>query len=236
MPNPIPNSGPHPIAASEDASEDSRSGMLVPIILAVIILAALAVTLVHYTYHSDFASGMVLTTRTYAVHRDAPPVAGMQVVGAGAEDSLYVIPDIEIRNHLSMPITVESMSMELVLGDGSTLQCIGAHHNDFDTVFARYPELAGMEKLTGGYPLDRDTQIETGAIAHGNVMVHFPIPLEVWQHRQSAHDRHLLPPAAALHPRPLRPVTLPPFRPFCCTRNKAGVSAGPVVRAPCLLV
>jgi hypothetical protein len=184
MPNPIPDSGLHAIATSEDG--DGQHSLVVSIILALIILSAIAATLVHYTYHKDFATGRILSTTVFPIHIDAPRSGAVQMLGAQASDDVYLLPVVEIANHITLPIFIESLAVDAVLSDGTELHCTGAQAGDFPKMWAAYPDLSRAPEFTGDSPLLRDTQIDPDSSAHGLVMVHFPISREEWQHRRSA--------------------------------------------------
>jgi len=185
MSNPIPDSGSHHIPVSEFEEEESRRSLLVPISLALFVILASAATVVHYTYHKDFASGLIPATIVYPIHSQSN--ASMQVVGAGVQDELYLLPTIELHNHISLPLFIESMSADVTTTDGTTLHCTAAQLSDFTPMYTAYPDLAREVEADGDSPLQRDTRIENdGGTVHGLMMVHFPITEDAWEHRQSA--------------------------------------------------
>ena len=185
MNNPIPDSGSHHIAASEYEDEGSRRSLLVPISLALFVILAVAATVVHYTYHKDFASGMIPSTTVFPIHSESH--AAMQVVGAGDHDDIYLLPIIELHNHISLPLFIESLAADVTTADGTTYHCTAAQVNDFAPMYVMYPELGHDVEATGDSPLQRDTRIDPdGGKVHGLMMVHFPISQDTWDHRQSA--------------------------------------------------
>jgi len=185
MSNPIPDSGSHHIPVSEDEEDGSQRSLMVPILLALFVIAAVAVTLVHYTYHKDFATGVIPSSIVYPIHTEAK--GAMQIVGMGAEDQIYLLPIIEVHNHISLPLFIESLAADVTTTDGTVYHCTDAQVRDFQLMYAAYPELGREVELTGDSPLQRDTRIESeGGMVHGLMMVHFPISQDAWEHRQSA--------------------------------------------------
>jgi hypothetical protein len=185
MRNPIPDSGSHHINAPEFEEEGERHSILVPILLALFVVLAAAGTTAYYTYHKDFAAGTISSTIVYPIHREEK--AAIQVVGTGDVDILYLLPLVQVHDHISLPLFIESLAADVTTADGATYHCTGAQNNDFAPMYAAYPDLAHMVEGTGDRPLQRDTRIENnGGAVHGLMMFHFPISEAAWQHRQSA--------------------------------------------------
>jgi hypothetical protein len=184
MSNPLPDSRSHHIAEFEEEEENQR-GILGPVLFALFAILALTITVIHYTYHKDFATGAIPSTIVYPIHTES--TASNQMVGAGAEDDLYLLPTVELRNHITLPLFIESLAADVTTADGATYHCTAAQENDFTPTYAAYSGLWHAVQVTGDKPLQRDTRIESDdGTAHGLVMVHFPISQDAWQHRQSA--------------------------------------------------
>jgi hypothetical protein len=170
----------------EPEYEESRRNLAVPLALALFVILAVAGTVVHYTYHKDFANGLIPNTIVYPIHMQAA-VGAVQVVGTGASDEVYLLPIVELHNHISLPLFVESMAADVTTADGVTYHCTAAQLNDFAPMYVRYPELAHEVEASGDSPLQRDTRVEPdGGRAHGLIMVHFPLSQDAWEHRLSA--------------------------------------------------
>jgi hypothetical protein len=185
MSNPIPDSEVHGIAGPEDEGEETPRSLLAPILLALFAMLVITATVVHYTYHKDFASGVIPSTVVYPIHTES--TASGQMAGAGVEDNVYLLPTVEVHNHISLPLFIESLAADVTTADGATYHCTAAQEGDFTPMYAAYPELWHAVQITGDSPLQRDTRIESGGgTTHGLVMVHFPISQDAWQHRQSA--------------------------------------------------
>jgi hypothetical protein len=184
MSKPLPDSGSHSIHTSEFEERESHS-ILVPVLLALFVVLLLATAAVYYTYHKDFAAGVIPSTIVYPIHREEK--AAVQVVGTGDVDILYLLPLLQVQDHISLPLFIESLAADVTTADGTTYHCTAAQNNDFAPMYAAYPELAHMVESTGDSPLQRDTRIESnGGAVHGLMMVHFPISQMEWEHRQSA--------------------------------------------------
>lgn len=182
MSNPIPN--PHHINATEFGEEEPRS-LLVPILLALLVVLAVGSTIAYYTHHKSFATGVIPTTIVYPIHIESK--GAIQIVGQGSEDDLYLLPVVEVHNHISLPLFIESLAADVTTADGATYHCTGAQFRDFAVMYAAYPDLGHIVDSTGNSPLQRDTRIENlGGTEHGLVMVHFPISQLAWERRQSA--------------------------------------------------
>jgi hypothetical protein len=186
MNNPIPDHAPHHIPVSEQESDDSRRSLLVPSLLAAIIIAAAIFTLIHSTYHKDPSTGWIVSTTVYPIHSNPPHTGGVQIASARGSDQVYLLPVVEVYNHITLPIFIESLAVDVITSSGDTLHCTAAQPRDFQPMYDLYPDLARSQAASGTPPLLRDTRIEPNGTAHGLVMVHFPISKDDWAHRQSA--------------------------------------------------
>jgi hypothetical protein len=184
MSNPLPDSRTPEFVTSEFDQEGPRRSLMAPVLLALAVVLIAGAALVHYTYHKDFATGEVRATVVYPIHMGS--TATMQVVGPG-DDTLYLLPTLELHNHITLPLFIESLAVDMTAADGTTYHCTAAQLGDFAPMYANYPELARTVEATGDSPLQRDTRIEAGGgAAHGLIMVHFPITQGVWEQRKSA--------------------------------------------------
>ncbi|HEY0308265.1 MAG TPA: hypothetical protein VGB94_08890 [Acidobacteriaceae bacterium] len=186
MTNPIPDHEPHHISISEEEPEDSRKNLLIPALLAAVLIAAAVFILIHYTYHQEPSTGSIVSTTVFPIHTNPARHGGMQLANAHGDDQIYLLPVVEIYNHITLPMFIESLAVDVTTADGETLHCAAAQPGDFQAMYAMYPDLERIQpaKVTG--KLLRDTRIERDGKAYGVVMVHFPISKDAWDHRQSA--------------------------------------------------
>jgi hypothetical protein len=186
MSNPIPHQEQPSIRIAVSAPQESRGSLLVPGLLALLVIAAAALILVHYTYHKDPSTGSISSTMVYPIHTAPRHFGGLQIASDKGSDQVYLLPVVAVDNHITLPIFIESIAADVITADGTTLHCLAAQQSDFKAMYDIYPDLGRSQAAQVNPPLLRDTRIEPKGEAHGLVMVHFPLSKDDWTHRHSA--------------------------------------------------
>lgn len=126
------------------------------------------------------AAGEVQQVWAHAVHTLNTPVDANGVQSAGEVfDQVLVFSQVRIRNQSEQPIVLKDMITNITLEDGIH-SSYAATAVDYDRVFIRYPELAGLRSKT----LLRDTIISPGAVQDGMIICQFHVSPAQWAARK----------------------------------------------------
>lgn len=155
-----------------------------PILVAILVLA-IAGGLIYRTYSHRVVIAAVTHTAVHAIHiiyKKQEQTGSFKVLGGPqSESDLYIIPNVRIENHLTVPLFLEDFTIKMTLADGD-LHTSAIEKNDLETVYASFPEI----KALMGKPLLRDAEIAPGATVEGTVLAQFAIPQSTWDQRKSA--------------------------------------------------
>ncbi len=165
-------------------AQPERRNYAVPILIALVLLGAAGGLL-----YREFAKRVVIAAVTHTTlhpikvtYKRAPQTGGFRVLASQqGESDLYVIPDVRIENHLTVPLFLKDFTITMTLADGE-MRTAAIEKNDLDTVYASFPEI----KPLMGEPLLRETEIAPGQTAEGTLLAQFPVPQSTWDKRLSA--------------------------------------------------
>jgi len=165
-------------------AQPERRNYAVPILIALVLLGTAGGLI-----YREFAKRVVLAavTRTtlhpIKVTYKRPPQTGSfrLLANQQGERDLYVIPDVRIENHLTVPLFLKDFTVTMTLADGQ-MRTAAIEKNDLEIVYASFPEI----KPLMGTPLLRETEIAPGQTAEGTLLAQFAIPESTWDKRQSA--------------------------------------------------
>ena len=173
------------------ASPERRS-FLVPILLAVALLAAAAGLAIHFYPATtvDIAHLHTELLPTHTVFQSNSIVLGP----AQASDVLFVASTIRVDNKLRIPITLDDFSCTFTDPSGAVMTVKASTKPELANQQLSFPAL----KPLAASPLLRDTTIEPGQSAQGTIILSFPFTKEQWDARKSAtiqvdiyHVQHL---------------------------------------------
>lgn len=155
---------------------------LVALALAVIAGAALYFFTPHRIAQVSVTRMSVVPIRT--VFKGSQLVVGgdIKVMGEQAQDDLYVLATVRIKDDLKLPIFIKDLTGTLTEPDGAQLTASAVQRRDLETLYSTYPQL----KQVSAPPLLRETQIQPGGTAEGMVVLHFPVPQKLWDQRSGA--------------------------------------------------
>ncbi len=160
-------------------SQAERRNLFLPITIAVLILAAIAVFLIHRLPHDpDLAITHTATWQAHTIFKSDSIVVGQDK----AQDDLYVLTTLKIDNHLRIPIFLKDFTATLTTADGETLESSAAQKTDLAPLYDTFPNV----KALATPPLTREATVAPGQVAQGMVLLHFPATQDTWDHRKNA--------------------------------------------------
>jgi len=168
-------------------SQPARRNYLLPILIALAILAAATVAVLHYTPHS---TADILVTRT-ALYPSHIVFKNNSIVlnSDNAQDDLYILVTLRITDHLKLPLFLKDFNATLIPSadtGGLPLTSSAIEKPDLANLSLAFPALKKLADAQGAPPLYRDTRIDPGQTAEGYILLHFAGTQPLWDHRQDA--------------------------------------------------
>ena len=168
-------------------SQPARRNLVVPIVLAVAVLVASVLTVLHLTPHST-ADVTVTETSVYPSHLIYKS-SSIVLNSDQAQDDLYILTTLRITNHLRLPIFLKDFRASLDPAPGtanSPLTSSALEKTDAANLFNTLPDLGKFAASQAAQPLYRETRIEPGQTVQGYIVLHFPGTEALWNNRQDA--------------------------------------------------
>lgn len=156
-------------------------------ILAILVLAAVAFAVMHYTPHST-ADARVTRTDVYQSH--VVFKSNSIVLNSDqAQDDLYVLATLRLTDRLRLPLFLKDFQASFNPGSPAEtvqLSTSAIEKPDLANLFASFPALKKVAGAQGTGPLYRETKIDPGQTAEGYIVLHFPGTKDLWDKRQNA--------------------------------------------------
>lgn len=166
-----------------------RRSMLVPILLAVLLLAAAGAWFARVYVHPA-VTGSVSAASVYPVHVEykGPKYQGpaAMVTANQTEDALYVVANVTVQNHSEVPLFLSSFHGGFTLEDGSVMQASLIETTDLPRLLKMFPQLKTLTDATGTQPLQRDQTVAKDASGRGYLVMYYNIPPGIWEKRKAA--------------------------------------------------
>ena len=174
----------------------SATTWIVPVLLAVVVLAALGAFFYKSYIHPGLV-GHIDSVQLFPVHTEYKRPYGA-VGDTQTEDALYVIPRVTVQNTGDLPLFIKDITASITTEDGTEVETGAIYKDDLPRLQAIFPK---MQPMLTGLPLLRESTIPKGAAGTGFVIVSWNIPPSVWEKRKAAevrvdfyhHDRLTLP-------------------------------------------
>jgi len=139
--------------------------------------------------YREFSKRIVIATVTHTtlhpitvVYKKQAQTGGFRVLAnQQGESDLYVIPDVRIENHLTVPLFLKDFTIAMTLTNGE-LRTSPIEKSDLDIVYASFPEIKPLMAT----PLLRETEIAPGQTVEGTMLAQFAVPQSTWDKRLSA--------------------------------------------------
>jgi hypothetical protein len=161
-------------------SQSQQRSFLIPGLVALAIIGGGFGLLAWLTPHraADIAVTHVAAKQFHTVIKSGSIVVGEEQ----AEDDLYVLATVRIKDDLKLPLALSDFTGSLAGPDGTLTDASAIQKNDIDGLYVTFPAL----KPLASAPLLRETEIAPGQTAEGMVLLHFPAAQATWDQRKAA--------------------------------------------------
>jgi hypothetical protein len=168
-----------PVSEPSFAQPERRS-FLVPIVLALVVLALGLLATRHFFPSGNIEIQQVRTEilpTTTSYKSDSIVVAPTETI-----QTLFVVSTLKIDNHLRFPVSLEDFTLTLTDNTGAQLTARALQKNDIPNSELSFPALKPLIPA----PLVRETVIQPGQSAQGTVLFSLTLPASIWNERKSA--------------------------------------------------
>ncbi len=168
-------------------SQPARRNLVIPVVLAIAVLVASVLTVLHFTPHST-ADAAVTHTAVYPSHLVFKSNS-IVLNSDQAQDDLYILTTLRITNHLRLPIFLKDFRASLSPAPGTSngpLTSSAIEKTDLANLFTTLSALGKFAAAQPTQPLYRETRIDPGQTVEGYIVLHFPGPQALWNNRQNA--------------------------------------------------
>ncbi len=177
---------PQPVA-DLTFSQPARRNLLVPILLALAVLAAVTYAVLRLTPHTtaDVAVTHSAVFPSHVVFKSSSIVLNSDQ----AQDDIYILTTLNITNHLHLPLFLKDFHGTFVPGSAAQtlpLTTSAIEKSDLANLFVTFPGLKALADTQGVQPLYREARIDPGQTVQGYVVLHFAGTQELWDKRQNA--------------------------------------------------
>ena len=164
------------------AKSDSGIHPVVAALGAVILVAAIIGGYLWATYKPPVHIGQIESVSTYPIHRELS--TGAALGGLEGQKDIYdeeiVIANVQIKSNTQLPLFLHDAWADVTLADDTVERSTAASTNDYHAVFVAYPTLAPKQTT----PVPRDITMTPGQVINGQLVFHYPITAEQWDHRK----------------------------------------------------
>ena len=162
----------------------ARRNLAVPILSALAALGIALAVLLHYTPHST-ANVTIKNITAYPSHivfRSDSLIVGRDT----AEDTLYLLVNLNIENRRHMPLFIKDFTATLTPADDEPITTGAVEKPDIPNLYTSFPQLKSLADEQAAPLLLRETQIDIGKSVSGLLLLHFPVSQTTWDQRKSA--------------------------------------------------
>lgn len=161
---------------------DSGIHPIFAVIAAIVIAVGLIGGYLWATYKPPVHIGQLVSISTYPIHRELS--TGSALGGLEGQKDVYdeeiVIANVQIRSNTQLPLFLHDMWADVTLSDGTVERSTAANASDYHAVFVAYPTLAPRQTT----PVPRDITMKPGQVIDGQLVFHYPISAQQWDHRK----------------------------------------------------
>ena len=162
-------------------SQSERRSFLVPILIALAVLAIAGAGIYLYMPHrvADLAVTHTAILPTHTEFKTDSRLVGAQTE---SQDDLYVLATVRIDDRLHVPLFISDITGALTTADDAVVTSSAVQKSDLENLYFTFPKL----KPLASAPLVRESTIPPGDHAEGMVLLHFPLTEADWNNRKSA--------------------------------------------------
>ena len=168
-----------------DGGDKRQGNMLVPILVAVILLAALGAWFAKVYLHPEITAkpGPLQAFEYTANYTRGSGI----LVGENQSDVVtYVIADISLRDNTEVPLFLKSIDGTFTMEDGTVMTASAIEKADLPRLAAMFPAMKAKVDAVAPEPLLRESSIGPGATGHGYVIFAYNVPQAIWDKRKAA--------------------------------------------------
>ncbi len=168
-----------------DGGNTQQRGMLVPILVAIVLLAIGGAWFAKVYLHPEVAptAGKVQTFEYTAKYQRG---GGMLVGQDQQEVVTYVIADIALKDNTEVPLFLKTIDGSLTMEDGTVMTANAIEKADLPRLAAMFPGMKPKVDAVAPTPLLRESTIAPGATGHGYVIFAYNVPQSVWDKRKAS--------------------------------------------------
>jgi hypothetical protein len=161
-------------------SQSERRSPLTSILIAAAVLAVIAGLVFYFNPH-DTAKLTLSNTNVVGTRTNFKNDSIVISATPAGQDDLYVLTTLQVDDHLRLPITIDTITATVTTKDGEqTTSAVNV--TDLPAVFGAFPQL----KPLAAPPLVRETVIDPGRSASGQLVFHFSLTKAIYDARTSA--------------------------------------------------
>jgi hypothetical protein len=168
-----------------DGGEAKQRSMLVPILLALVVLAAAGAWFAKVYLHPA-VTGTVDKVTLFPVHTTFKRQTGMMVGADQAEDALYVIAQVTLKDASEVPLFIKDITGTFTTDDDVQVKASAIEKADLPRLAAMYPAMKTAVDAAGPVPLVREGSVPAGQSGSGYVVFIYNVPLAIWEKRKAA--------------------------------------------------
>jgi hypothetical protein len=168
-----------------DGGEEQQRSMLVPILLALLVLAVAGAWFAK-VYLRPAVTGTVDRVELFPVHTVYTRPSGAMVGADQTEDALYVIAKVTLQDHSEVPLFLKDITGTFTTADDLEVQASAIEKADLPRLAAMFPKMKPAFDATGPAPLARESSVPVGGSGSGYVVFSYNVPQAVWDKRKAA--------------------------------------------------
>ncbi len=167
-------------------SGTKQRSMLVPVLLALLVLAAAGAWFAKTYVHAS-VTGAVNRVTLYPVHVEyQKPSVGIVGAANQTEDELYVIADVTLNDRSELPLFLSSFEGSFTMDDGTVMEANVISRTDLPRLMLMFPKMKSAVDGNGSAPLLTEGTVPKGTSTHGYVVLSYNVPQGVWDKRKAA--------------------------------------------------
>jgi len=169
-------------------SQPARRNYLLPILIALAVLAVAVFLVLRLTPHTT-ADIAVTHTAVYPSHIIFKSNS-IVLNSDQAQDDIYIFVSLHIANHLRLPLFLKDFNAVLTPAADTGVQPLttsAVEKPDLATLYTTFPNLRKLADSQTAPPLYRDTKIDPGQTVEGYVVLHLPGTQPLWDNRSDAN-------------------------------------------------
>ena len=166
-------------------SEPKQRSMLLPVLLALLVLAGLGAWFAHVYLHPS-VTGSVSRVTLYPVHVEYKPQGGIVGAANQTEDELYVVTEVTLEDRSEVPLFLSGFEGSFTMDDGTVMESSVLSNLDLPRLMQMWPKLKSAVDATGSAPLLTERTVPKGTTAHGYVVLTYNVPQNAWDKRKAA--------------------------------------------------